>query len=357
MKSAFPMLTEKMQMLFGDIIASLGQLPDEMREYLFGEYGEEDMAWVLGVAKYIVLEYIKYSYDHDDPEYPIRHFLDDIDNDSERMLQSRIMKYVSDHKKREIERGGIPIPPDHKFADLSMESIDKKLKGYRLTDMNYFEHQNIHNLELIKAIIERRIVSSKKISNDRFQEMFKQYDEFVESLIERSKRNDEDMVFSSLAFFTFEWHYPVETFYNLACLMEENGIETVDRDTLILICSRPEIESIFGGNITVDSRMVKERIIMLKPLFIVKLNHEDKEELLTLVKEIIVLIGHYLIHMTAGEEEEPYKEWFRKESSMADWASFLNYYDIFSIWQKKEWTRARIQNMRHLFDLVLLPKG
>jgi hypothetical protein len=61
--------------------------------------------------------------------------------------------------------------------------------------------------------------------------------------------------------------------------------------------------------------------------------------------------------MTAGEEEEPYKEWFRKESSMADWASFLNYYDIFSIWQKKEWTRARIQNMRYLFDLVLLPKG
>ena len=53
---------------------------------------------------------------------------------------------------------------------------------------------------------------------------------------------------------------------------------------------------------------------------------------------------------------EPYKEWFRKESSMEDWASFFRYYDLFGIWQRKEWTGKRIRYMRKLFDMVLLPK-
>ncbi|MBQ1331919.1 MAG: hypothetical protein IIY36_03215, partial [Lachnospiraceae bacterium] len=146
------MMTKKMEMLFMDIVTSLGQLPLEQRGYIFGFDEEEDMDWLLGVAGYIVLEFIKYSFDYDDPEYSISHFLKSAD-DSERMLQSRTMKYVLEHKKKEIDVKG-PFPLGHKFADTDMDTMPKKLKGHRLTEMNFYEQQNIHDLEVIKAIVE-----------------------------------------------------------------------------------------------------------------------------------------------------------------------------------------------------------
>ena len=74
-----------------------------------------------------------------------------------------------------------------------------------------------------------------------------------------------------------------------------------------------------------------------------------------LIKEVIVLGVHYK-ELIESMDGDLYKDWFRKESSIEDWASFFRVYDIFSIWEKKEWTRQRIQNMRYLFDLILGPK-
>ena len=58
MKKLFPELTDKMQMLYMDIIASLGQLPLEQRGFIFGFDGEEDYDWIHAVACYIILEFI-----------------------------------------------------------------------------------------------------------------------------------------------------------------------------------------------------------------------------------------------------------------------------------------------------------
>ena len=92
-------MTAKMQMLYMDIIASLGTLPPEKKIYIFGDDDNVDMEWVVAVANYITLEFIKYSYDYTDPVYPLRHFLGDAD-DSERMLQSRIVQYVLKYKRK-----------------------------------------------------------------------------------------------------------------------------------------------------------------------------------------------------------------------------------------------------------------
>jgi len=347
-----PELTDKMDMLYRDIYASLGQLPVEQKSYLFGFDGYEDYDCIDMVAGYITLEFIKYSYDYADLEYPLRHFFKNKEDDSERMTQSRNMNYVLKYKKREIEEKGGSIPENHKFACTDMKTIGKKLKGHRLTKMNYFEQQKILELELIKSIVERRIISSKKVSNTRFQEMFSQYDEFVCSLIEQSKKSDEDMVFASLALFTFEWHYPVETFYELACFMEKEGIYTLNQEMLFLICGWVRIKSKFGGCFETDSRMVKERRFINTYLFREDADEFRQKSLMDLIQEILVLVAKYRESIVT-DEGDLYKDWFRKESNMTDWASFFRFYDIFSIWQKKEWTGVRIRNMRYLFDMVI----
>ena len=350
MKSINKSLTEKMQKLLLDIVASLGQLPTEQKGYIFGYEGEEDFELIYAVACYIALEFIKYSYDFTDPQYPLRRFLQDPNDDSERMQQQRTMQYVVKHKKREIDIIGEGSLLNDKFANINMAHIGNRLMGYPITEMNYFEQQNIHDLEIIKAIVKKRIVSSKKVSNTRFQEMFEQYDGFVKSLIERSKLSDKDMVFASLALFTFEWHYPIEMFYYLACLMEEERIDTVDQKSLILLCGHVKIESSFGGWFSTESRMIKERLLVLPLLFGKDTDENSRENLKDLIKEILVLVVQYK-EMIKINEDGLYKDWFRKVSSMADWASFFRYYDIFSIWQKKDWTLKRIQKMRYLLDI------
>ncbi len=352
MKNSYKSLTENMQKFLMDIVVSLGQLPIEQKGYIFGYEGEEDFDLIHAVACYIALEYIKYSYDFTDPQYSLRTFLKDPDDDSERMRQQRIMQYVMRYKKREIDIKGVESALNDRFANINMAHIGNRIKGYRITSMNYFEHQNIHNLEIIKAIVEKRIVSSKKVSNTRFQEIFEQYDGFVKSLIERSKLSDKDMVFASLALFTFEWHYPIEMFYYLACIMEEEGIDTVDQKSLSLLCGYVKIESCFGGWFSTESRMIKERLVVLPLLFGKDTAEKSRDDLKDLIKEILVLGVEYK-EMIEINEDSLFKDWFRKESSMADWASFFRYYDIFSIWQKKEWTSKRIQIMRYLFDISM----
>lgn len=61
MEKEFAMMTEKMQDLYMDIVASLGQLPIERKGYIFGFEGEIDFDWINMVTDHIVLEYIKYS--------------------------------------------------------------------------------------------------------------------------------------------------------------------------------------------------------------------------------------------------------------------------------------------------------
>ncbi len=353
MASVFPEMTETMQTLYMDVIASLGKLPPEKKIYIFGDDNNEDIDWVIAVANYITLEFIKYSYDYSDPEYSLRHFLLDAD-DSERMRQSRIVQYVLKYKRQELKRHP-DIPPDHKFANIDMDTIEQKLKGYRFTEMNYFEHQNIYDLEVIKAIVEKRIGSSKKVSNPRFEEMFEQYDNMIEGLIARSYKSNHDMVFASLALFTIEWKFAIETLYHIACLMEEKGLQKVDRHAVGLLVGEVWVESQFGGSVTTESRMVKERRYVLDDIFDEEIDPYSKNILMDLIKEILV-IGVYYKEIVETNEREPYKEWFRKESKEEDWASFFRFYNLFDIWQKKEWTRKRIQNMRLLLDLVMRPK-
>ena len=352
MNSPFSIMTEKMQMLYKDVFTSLGQLPDDQKGYVFGYEGEEDYDWINAVTCHIVLEFIKYSYDYSDPVYPLRHFLKDTDDDSERMLQQRIMQYVLKYKKQEIEIKGGKIPIGHKFADIDMDEMENRLSGYRITEMNFFEQQNIHDLEIIKAIVERRIVSSKKVSNTKFQEMFEKYDELVEALKSRSKLSDKDMVFASLALFTLEWHYPIEMFYFLACIMEEEEMDTVDQDSLVLLCGFLHIKSRFGGWVTTESRMIIGRMLVTPFLFRKEIDEYSRGTMKELIKEILVIVARYN-EVEMAKDGGLYKDWFRKESSIKDWASFFRYYDIFSIWQRKEWTSKRIKKMRYLFDLSL----
>ena len=345
-------MTENMMRLYLDIIASLGTIPNQYKHYLFGS-GKEAPVCAALIASYLAFEYIKYSFDATSAEYPLRHFFVE-KTDDEKMLQSRILHYVLKYKESEIRDLGIKLPKSHKFSHVEMDTIEKRLAGYRITEMNFFEHQNIHDLELIKAIVERRIISAKKIPNQTFVSIFEQYDNFASSLKDRSKKSDQDMIFASIALFTFEWRYPVELLYKLAIFMEEQGISSINERDLVLLTGHITVESILGINCTGDSRMVKERAFCFLNLFDESLEDEEREGMRSWIKELFALCVQYKEIKTSAQDAF-YKDWFLKESSPADWASFLAQYDVFSVCEKKRWTNKRIKNMRYLLN-ILFPK-
>ena len=120
----------------------------------------------------------------------------------------------------------------------------------------------------------------------------------------------------------------------------------------MLLCGNfVTIESMFDGSVTMSSRMVLERTMLFSSLFSKKLTAYARQEMMDWIKEILVL-GEYYKECVTTEDGEAYKERFRKETGMPDWASFLERYNLFLIWERKEWTNTRIRNMRKLFDMV-----
>ena len=356
------LLTPKMNQLYYDVVASLGQLPPEQKEFIFGKPGEENMDLVKIVADYITFEYIKYSYDSCDEKHSVRYYIGDKYSDSERGIQTRNRERMVKYKQKEIERyKELYSGQEDRFKDMSI--MKNRMKGHEITRMNYLEQNIFHDISVLEKIVTGSISDSDSVKEADFCELFGKYDDKVKKLMADSQKSDEDMVFSSLALFTLEWCFGIETVYNLACMMEEDNVQEIDFNKLIMLCGRIEVESRFGSWVHTDSRMVRERILFLPYLYLCEDENamarldeaEENEEVFDKVREILVLVEYYK-SLYETESGELYKEWFKKESNIHDWASFMRYYNVFVIWEEKEWPQhKRIKNMRKIFKGMTAP--
>ena len=351
--------TPKMEIMFEDVFLALFHcFPQEHIEFLFSPPMIIHPAWYV---EYVLLEFIKYAYYETVEKYPLRHFIpySSTDGDhSERMRYARTMKYTQ--KFRDInyqqlsEKVGMDSEEKKKIEVLlkkDMSDIHNRLEGYELSEMEFFEYTNIQELRIIKAIVENRISSVKKVSNDCFLDLFEEYDSWVMKLIERSRKSNEDMVFASIAFFTLEWKYSLELIYLIAEYMEDNKIENVDYYTLWGLTGFIELDSRFGYRISHESRMVKERQIVIEDL----ITEGEPDSMVLFLREKYVEIAVSLTGIfqdMTSKKGSLYKDWFKDNTTMEDWASFFEDYDVFSCWHKKKWTNKRIRNARKLLEMI-----
>ena len=121
-------MTKKMEQIYESLVRSLLTLPLSQNLYVFGGPEELDPYFIDLVVSYVIFEYIKYAFDMNAKEYPLRHFLIE-KTDDERMLQSRILKYVLKYKKKEIKKLHIHLPKDHKYSEVDMRTIARRLES------------------------------------------------------------------------------------------------------------------------------------------------------------------------------------------------------------------------------------
>lgn len=342
-------MTDNMIMMWKDIMSAMFTCIDE--DFLDLVFDSEiQVVSPEAMVEHILLEFCKHSYHENIPKYSLRHFIDyGLLNNAERMTINRTMKYAQEFKDRNIAiLENTNIDPNE-YAGLRakpMDTIKDRIDGYELSEMDFFEMRTIHDLELVKAISENRIFSSKKVSSYRFEDLFSNYDLWVQSLIDRSKKSDEDMVFSSIAFFTFEWKYSIEYFYQLSKYLIEQNIGSIDFYSTWLFTGTYDFESVLGFTVSTDSRMVKERIELI-PLFFDSENSPLMTDYLRRRFIETLTIKSLMFELTSTEGGR-YVDWFRNNTTVADLASFFRDYDVFQIWQRKTFDNKLIKTMRYV---------
>ncbi len=318
-----------------------------------------EMAFVGGVSEKefideIIVEFIKYAFDNSQEKHPLRYYVPygvDENNDG-RMLYTRLLKYCQKYRDQEYEefkRKGTDI---EELKAKSMQTMDEKKEGYSITPMQYFEMLNIHDIAALKAFVENRLSDVKKVSNTSFEDMMKEYDKNVDEWEKKSNENDYNKVFYSLAFFTIDWKYGFEFAYLLARKMEQLGVKEVDKNFFSILCARMTIQSFLGCEVGIDSRMIRPRQKMIDVLVPADLKWSDEIEFdQRCYAELLVIMAQLNngIKLTNGNT---LREQFAKETTMEDWASFFEEYDIFAAWNKKELSSIRIRNMRKILGQI-----
>lgn len=340
--------------------------PDFLLDFAFsGRIGIDDF------IIFVLFDCMKHAYDVNSPKHSIRYFLQkyDMNEDDVKARYSRAQSYVLKYRQKEYDRRIQDIDPNDRksIAHLSellppdMSSLEGKLEGYKLTEMNFFEITKIWDMDFFKAFVEKRLMSTKSIDNDRFVEYCQNLDALIIYLHGLYARSDEETVFSTLAAFTIEWKYAYDYIFNVAESMCELGVKEIPngKHRLAAFCGDITGESILGDRFSCHSRLATKRkeyinLILEESADSEKYAMEERRYI-----EILGLIARVCERFTIDDVR--IKDWFVENTDMEDWASICMEYDYFGYVNgfNKDWEKNRnrkIRYMREAFSLITQPK-
>lgn len=274
------------------------------------------------------------------------------DDDSLRMRDSRIMAYAQHYRNIQYEH--VKEICDNEITELlpeDVQSMDGKIEGHKITEMQYFELETMVEQPLLKAIVNKRICDVKKISNDVFIEYLQEYDKLVNKLISKLDGDNEDVIFATLALFTLEWKYNVELFYSCAVEAEKNNITTVPLKRLAALCAELSIPVSPGSTtkIHTESQFVLHRLELVPYIF------DQQKDMETYINDKLC---HYHIAKYYIKREIVHKwsmpEYFATHISRDKWADFFReHYDLRKMYAEKKWTNKRIRYMRKIYETMI----
>ncbi len=334
-------------------------LPVEYQLFLFE--GKITLGDIVGQ---VLVECCKYAYDNTAEKHSLNYYLKNIEasieiEDSERMVRKRTMDYIQERRtiqydaflSKGVTLDGLKAP--------NMKNIEDRLTGYKINAFQFWEINNVHDMQLVKAIVERRI-SKKNFSNDMFIECATEYDSIFIKSSKVWNSSDENFLLDFLTLFTLEWKYSFDFFYELANEMVKcNVTEISDMERrIIAFCGNPAINSLLlqiaprlvGGTIHMDSRMLVSRRKYIHD--IVTAPKEEFEKDLTRFLESLVVVASMLKYMTY--QNIPIREWFIQNSTPDDWAAVFRDYDIYQAFvHDKDWTdKKKIRYVKDMYNKV-----
>lgn len=297
----------------------------------------------------IMMELIKDAYYESEPKASLRSYVDATSKDSDdiRMRNSRLLKYAQYYRTQQYnsiaDNYGIEVPellPD------DMEAIEKKLEGHKLTRMQFFELQQMADIPVLKAIKNKRICSTKKITNEQFRKWMADYDAFVQTLVDKLDK-DEDTLFSTIALYTLEWKYDIELFYACAVEAEKYPYDESTVQKVFFLCGQLGIliPPTFTRRLQTESRFIKNRLSLVPYIF----DGSDWNPIDGKIQAYLLL--KYAVKKCYEFEGRSILQIILETTTPDDWTNYIKEnYDLRPIYVKKKWTNKRIRYARILFD-------
>lgn len=331
--------------------------PQDYRDFVFaGLLDPRD------VVEMVMFNLIKMAYDKTEEKHSMRYFFEKygIKEQDQIMRYSRIQAYVQKYRKREYDFRtresdfnilsdiNALLPPD-------MSDMKNKLDGYQLTEMNFFELTTILENEFSKAFTELRLIDSKKIPNARFKEIMAQFDREILQMNGQWVKSYENLVF-----YTLEWKYPINFIYSVAKRMEELGMSEFpdQKSRLATFCADINyVSEELGTKISTHSRM-----ITVRNRYIDLMLREPEGSPLFAAQQMAFLEGLAMVSLLVKNmtiDDVLIKDWFIKNTTKEDWASFFIDYDIFGYingWEK-QWSNKSIRYFRECLGMLLRRGG
>lgn len=345
---------------------------DEIGRSIYKYYEEEyiDLLFlgdivVEDVIFQVLVECCRFAYLKNAEKHSLKYYIDrdGKELELERKNLKRIIDYVNEHFEIEGKRLDEFVGAELHKPDVKPVKPTNRFPSYELSDFQYWELCNIYGMDLVKAIIEKRIGSSKKICVDRFIEMAEQYDSVIREQAEQFGKDPESTVFSSLVLFTLGTKYSFDFFYELADEMEKAAVPDLpDMYNRIMAvagsykCTSalPDIcpEYAHDNDRFIEYPMILQRQRFIKPMIHLK-EGDIREVAFARIIEANVLANAVQSHIYLNGK--PMRLWFAENTDINDWASVFETYDVFRTFVRdKKWSRFKIQSVRKMYDTVSL---
>jgi len=334
-------------------------LPVEYQLFVFeGKITLED------IIGQVLVECSKYAYDNTADKYSLNYYLKNIKTtigieDSERMTRKRTMDYIQERRTIEYEaflNRGVPLDG---LKAPNMNNVEDRFAGHNINLFQFWEINNVHDMQLVKAIVERR-TSKKNFNNDMFIDYAAEYDSTFIKFSKEWNSSDENVLLDFLTMFTLEWKYSFDFFYELANEMVRCNVTEIPdmKRRIVAFCGNPTINSLLlqidprlvGGTIHMDSRMLVSRRKYIHD--IVTVPEEEFEKDLTRFWESLVVVASMLKNMTY--RNIPIREWFIQNSTPEDWTTVFRDYDIYQAFvSDKDWTdKKKIRYVKDMYNKI-----
>ena len=295
----------------------------------------------------LIFEMIKTAYDRLEPKGSLRSHRG-TDEDYARMQDSRNKAYVQHYRDLQYEE---LLQKGWKEPDLlsqDVTSMEGKLDGHKVTEIQYYEMDALSVHPLLKAIVSKRICDVKKISNTTFCEYMQDYDRWVESLAAKLDGDDDDVVFATVELFTLEWKYCVDLFYRCAVEAEKYNFPEPDKLKMVAVCADVTMPQPLNPICTYSthSRFIPYRNSLVPYMYNGYQWEEINEKLYEylIAKEFIIVTEYY---------GETIVDEFCNQTTKSEWAAFIREnFNLKDAFTKKEWNNKRIRYVRGLYEMM-----
>lgn len=322
----------------------------------FGKYSISDL------VNQVLVECSKHAYDVVTEKNSLLFYLKELNNnpDEEEKEQRRVrrtIEYINAHRdslyeyliKNGIDAEGLKSP--------EMKTMSEKIAGYKLTPFQFWEINNVHDIKLIKSIVEKRLCK-KNFTIDKFLEFERQYNDVLKTALNNID-NGIDIIENFLKIFILEGKYSFDFYYALSQCMVQNKVTSIDdcQFKIKLFSGITPLFSAYNGDgikvLSDNYSLCENRLLILRPNYIQTIVKSDEEEFkrsALYYNEGRYIVANILTHMTY--QGLPLRDWFVCNTSQEDWKDvFLNYNINSVINIKKDWNNTRtIRYMKSLYN-------